>query len=89
MFLVRDPQVGVATYGLLLGVAAIGGIAGSALSARIGRLAGGARYPWVAALAAGACFLLVPLTGPGPRLAFSSQARSARASPSPVRVSPR
>jgi MFS family permease len=70
VFLVRDLRVDPAAYGLLLGVAAVGGIAGAALSARFARLLGGARYLLTAAAGAGLCFLLVPLTGPGPGLGW-------------------
>jgi hypothetical protein len=89
VFLLRDLRLDAAAYGVLLGMAAAGGVAGSALSARFAGAFGSARYLLVAVVAAGLCFLLVPLTGPDRASRRSSSARSGRASASPAPGSPR
>jgi MFS family permease len=56
--------------GLLMGVCSLGAVAGAVAAARVGRRLGHGRALVVAGLGLGLFSLLIPLTGPGPRLLF-------------------
>jgi predicted MFS family arabinose efflux permease len=69
VFLVRVVGLGSAAVGLLLAAGGIGGVLGAVAAPRLTRAFGAARTLVLASLAAGLSGLLIPLTGPGPRLA--------------------
>ncbi|TDQ00194.1 MFS transporter [Labedaea rhizosphaerae] len=71
VFLVRDIGLSPGTIGVLSTAGLVGALVGSALVRRLTEVVGAARLLWLATLGAGAGFLLNPLTGPGPRLAFA------------------
>lgn len=70
VFLVRDVGVGAGTVGVLMASMGAGGILGALLATRVARRLGTARGLWLAVLCTEPFCLLVPLTAPGPRLAF-------------------
>jgi MFS family permease len=70
VFLIRDVGVSPAGVGLLLSGMSVGGVIGAAISGPLGRRLGTARTMLVSQLAGAPFSLLVPLTGPGPRLAL-------------------
>jgi len=69
VFLVRFVGLGSAAVGLLLAAGGIGGVLGALAAPRLTRAFGTARTLLLASLGAGLSGLLIPLTGPGPRLA--------------------
>jgi MFS family permease len=69
VFLVRVVGLGSAVVGLLLATGGIGGLLGALGAPRLTRRFGTARTLLLASLGAGLAGLLIPLTGPGPRLA--------------------
>ncbi|WP_433222713.1 MFS transporter [Dactylosporangium sp. CS-047395] len=69
VFLVRAEGVAPGTAGLAIGAGSLGAIAGAAVAARTARRFGSARTYLVASLAAAPFVLLLPLGGPGWRLA--------------------
>jgi len=70
VFLVRDIGLGPASVGLLTAIPGVGGILGALTTGRITARYGTARGLLVCTLGAVPFALLIPLTGPGPRLAF-------------------
>ncbi len=70
VFLVRDIGLGPAAVGLLTAVPGVGGILGAVVTGRVTARYGTARALLVCILGAVPFALLIPLTGPGPRLAF-------------------
>jgi MFS family permease len=69
VFLVRVVGLGSAAVGLLLAAGGIGGVLGALMAPRLTRALGTARTLVLASLGAGLSGLLIPLTGPGIRLA--------------------
>jgi MFS family permease len=69
VFLVRVVGLGSAAVGLLLAAGGIGGVLGALGAPRLTHAFGTARTLILASLGAGLSGLLIPLTGPGPRLA--------------------
>jgi predicted MFS family arabinose efflux permease len=69
VFLVRVVGLGSAAVGLLLAAGGIGGVLGALGAPRLTRRFGTARTLLLASLGAGLAGLLIPLTGPGIRLA--------------------
>lgn len=65
IFLVRVLHVPPAYTGLVVALAAVGGIAGGAVSGRLAGWIGSARIIWVSILGFGAAGLLVPFATPG------------------------
>jgi predicted MFS family arabinose efflux permease len=70
VFLVRVVHVRPALIGLLLGAAGVGSVIGSLLARRVGSCYGTARGLLLGVFCTTPLILLIPLTGPGPRLAF-------------------
>jgi MFS family permease len=70
VFLVRTVRLPAAGIGLLFSAASVGAVLGAFAAGPLGRRFGEARTIVGAALAGMAFMLLVPLTGPGPRLAL-------------------
>ena len=70
VFLVRDIGLAPASVGLLTAIPGIGGILGALITGRVTARLGTARALLVCTLGAVPFALLIPLTGPGPRLAF-------------------
>jgi MFS family permease len=70
IFLVRVVGLHPAAVGLLLAAGGIGGLLGALAAPRLTRAFGTARTLVLVALGAGLSGLLIPLTGPGPRLAY-------------------
>ena len=70
VFLVRDIGLGPAAVGLLTAIPGVGGILGALVTGRVTARYGTARSLLVCILGAVPFALLIPLTGPGPRLAF-------------------
>ncbi len=70
VFLVRDIGLGPAAVGLLTAIPGVGGILGALITRRVTVRCGTARALLVCTLGAVPFALLIPLTGPGPRLAF-------------------
>lgn len=70
VFLVRTVRLPAAGVGLLFSVASVGAVLGAFAAGPLGRRFGQARTIVGAALVGKAFLLLVPLTGPGPRLAL-------------------
>jgi MFS family permease len=69
IFLIRVLHVRPAGTGLLIAVAALGGVAGGALSGRLSRRIGSARIIWFSILVLSFPQLLIPLAEPGWRVA--------------------
>jgi MFS family permease len=69
IFLVRVIGLHPAAVGLLLAAGGIGGLLGALAAPRLTRAFGTARTLVLVAMGAGLSGLLIPLTGPGPRLA--------------------
>jgi predicted MFS family arabinose efflux permease len=65
LFLVRTDHVRPAYVGLLLALAATGGVAGGLLSNALGRRIGSARVVWLSVTILTLPGLLIPLAGPG------------------------
>jgi MFS family permease len=70
VFLVRDIGLAPASVGLLTAIPGIGGILGALITGHVTARLGTARALLVCTLGAVPFALLIPLTGPGPRLAF-------------------
>jgi len=70
VFLVRDVHVTPAGVGALLGLMSAGGVVGAVVAPGIARRMGSARALLFSALCSAPFGLLIPLTGPGPRLAL-------------------
>ncbi|HYB88702.1 MAG TPA: MFS transporter [Streptosporangiaceae bacterium] len=70
VFLVRDVGLGAAAVGLLMAVPGIAIVIGAAVARKFSTKAGSARTLLLSTLCTAPFALLVPLTGPGPRLAF-------------------
>ena len=70
VFLVRVVGLGAAAVGLLLAAGGVGGVLGAVVAPRLTRAFGTARALLLASLGAGLSGLLIPLTGPGTRLAW-------------------
>jgi MFS family permease len=66
LFLVRVLHVRPAYTGLVVALAALGGVAGGAASGVLSRRIGSARIIWVSILGLGPATLLIPLAQPGP-----------------------
>jgi MFS family permease len=66
IFLVRVLHVRPAYTGLVISLAALGGVAGGAASGPLSRRIGSARIIWVSILGLGPAALLLPLAQPGP-----------------------
>lgn len=72
LFLVRVAGLAPATVGLVGSVAAAGGVAGALAARRLANRFGTARGVVVCGLVANPFAVLLPLVGPGPRLAFAA-----------------
>jgi MFS family permease len=70
LFLLRTVRLSPGAIGLLMGLCSLGSVAGAVAAARIGRRLGPGRALSVSAFGMALFSLLVPLAGPGPRLAF-------------------
>ncbi|KOV68786.1 MFS transporter [Streptomyces sp. MMG1121] len=70
VFLVRAVGLGPGSVGLLSSCAAVGGVLGVLCAGRLARRLGTARALLAAQLGSAPFGLLIPLTAPGPRLAF-------------------
>jgi MFS family permease len=70
VFLVRTLEFSAAAVGGLLAVASLGGVLGAAVAPWIGRRLGTARATLLCQLGAAPFGLLIPLSGPGPRVAL-------------------
>lgn len=70
VFLVREARLAPASVGALVAVMSLGGIAGALLATRLGRRLGTARAMLLAGVLTGPMALLIPLVGPGGRLAL-------------------
>jgi MFS family permease len=70
VFLVRVVGLGAGTVGALLSVLSLGGVTGAFIAGRVARRVGTARGFLLCQLGAAPFALLIPLTGPGLRLAF-------------------
>jgi len=70
VFLVNEVGLAAGTVGLLLATMSLGGVLGAVLAAPIARRFGTAHGMLLCQLGAAPFGLLIPLTGPGPRLAF-------------------
>ncbi|WP_319461502.1 MFS transporter [Micromonospora sp. RTP1Z1] len=70
VFLIRSAGLSPGLVGLLIGLASLGGIVGAAIAAAVARRFGTARAMLLAALGAGPPALLIPLAGPGLRVAW-------------------
>lgn len=70
VFLVRVVGLGPGPVGLLTALPGAGGIAGALVTRRVAARYGTARGLLLSTLGMVPCALLIPLTGPGPRLAF-------------------
>jgi MFS family permease len=70
LFLLRTVRLSPGAIGLLMGLCSLGSVAGAVAAGRVGRRLGHRRALAVSALGLGLFSLLVPLAGPGPRLAF-------------------
>jgi predicted MFS family arabinose efflux permease len=70
LFLVRDERISTALVGTLIALMSLGGVIGASIATRIGRRLGTARGLLICELAGSPAALLIPITGPGPRLAF-------------------
>ncbi len=66
IFLVRVLHVWPAYTGLVISLAALGGVAGGAASGPLSRRIGSARIIWVSILGLGPAAVLLPLAQPGP-----------------------
>lgn len=70
LFLLRTVRLSAGAIGLLMGLCSLGSVAGAVAAGRVGRRLGHRRALTVSAFGLGLFSLLVPLAGPGPRLAF-------------------
>ncbi|MEU4777105.1 MFS transporter [Micromonospora sp. NPDC023633] len=70
VFLVREARLAPAPVGLLVAAMSLGGIVGALSATRLGRRLGTARAMLLAAAFTGPPALLIPLAGPGGRLAL-------------------
>ncbi|MFI2652371.1 MFS transporter [Micromonospora fulviviridis] len=70
VFLVRSAGLPAGLVGLLIGLASVGGLLGAALATGLARRLGSARALLVAGALAGPPALLIPLAGPGGRVAW-------------------
>lgn len=70
VFLVREVGADPAVVGVLVSGMNVGGLLGATLATTVGRRLGTARGMLLAGLAVGPFALLIPLTAPGPHLAF-------------------
>ncbi|MFC0030332.1 MFS transporter [Micromonospora chaiyaphumensis] len=70
VFLVRSAGLPAGLVGLLIGLASVGGLLGAALATGLARRLGSARALLVAAALTGPPALLIPLAGPGGRVAW-------------------
>lgn len=70
VFLIREVGVSAGTAGGLLAGMGLGGVVGALLAPRVARRLGSARGLLASHLGLLPCALLIPLTGPGPRLAL-------------------
>jgi MFS family permease len=70
VFLVRVVGASAATVGLLLAIVSVGGVCGAFFTGVVIRRLGSARGLLVCAVGTAPFSLLIPLTGPGPRLAL-------------------
>jgi predicted MFS family arabinose efflux permease len=70
VFLLRTVRLSPGAIGLLMGVCSLGSVAGAVAAAGIGRRLGDGRALAAAGLGLALFELLIPLTGPGPRLLF-------------------
>ncbi|MFR9778490.1 MFS transporter [Micromonospora sp. MS34] len=70
VFLVRSAQLPAGLVGLLIGLASVGGLVGAGLATVLARRLGTARALLLAALLTGPPALLIPLAGPGSRVAW-------------------
>lgn len=68
VFLSNDLGVSPGTIGLLMSAGSVGGLAGAASAGRLATLLGQARAVWLPYALTAPLGLLIPLTGPGPRL---------------------
>jgi predicted MFS family arabinose efflux permease len=70
VFLIRVAGFGAAAAGLVMAAIGVGGILGAMTARRVAARLGTARALLFSALATGLFALLLPLTGPGPRITF-------------------
>ncbi len=70
VFLVRQVHLHAGTIGLIMSVGAIGGVIGGLSATRLRRRLGSARIIWVCGVVTAPFALLIPLTSPGPGVAF-------------------
>ena len=70
VFLVRQVGLSAATIGVVSSVAALGGVVGAFSATWLRRWLGPSRVIWVSLTFTAPCAVLVPLTSPGPGLAF-------------------
>lgn len=71
VFLVTDVGLPSGTAGLVLAMMSIGGVLGAAIATRVAARLGTARGMLLCQLLSSPFALLIPMTGPGPRLAFA------------------
>lgn len=70
MFLVREVGLGSGAVGLLMATGSVGSVLGAAVAPGLARRLGTARALLPCKVGVAPFGLLIPLTGPGPRLAF-------------------
>lgn len=70
VFLVRQVGLGAATIGVITSAAAVGGVVGAFSATWLRRSLGPARVIWTSLTFTAPCAVLIPLTSPGPGLAF-------------------
>jgi predicted MFS family arabinose efflux permease len=70
LFLIREVGLSAGVLGVVLAASSLGGVAGAALAGPIARRFGTARGLLLTNVGAAPFALLIPLTGPGPRLGF-------------------
>ena len=74
IFLIREVGASTITVGVLLATMSVGGVIGAASATRIAAKLGTAHGMLLCQLLSAPFALLIPLTGPGPRLAFTAVA---------------
>jgi predicted MFS family arabinose efflux permease len=74
MFLIREVGASTFTVGVLLATMSVGGVIGAAGATRIAARLGTAHAILLCQLLSSPFALLIPMTGPGPRLAFTAVA---------------
>ncbi|MGH3304906.1 MAG: MFS transporter [Streptosporangiaceae bacterium] len=70
VFLVRQVHLQAGTIGLLMSAGAVGGVIGGLTASQLRRRLGSARIIWISAVVTAPFTLLIPVTFPGPGVAF-------------------